>query len=79
MLVLIGATSEGKRTLGFQTGIRESAQSWCELLADVERRSQKIPPDIAAAVARLASGRRSTRLSLHQAPTLLGAQDRPTS
>ena len=29
MLVLIGATSEGKKELvGFQTGVRESAQSW---------------------------------------------------
>ncbi|CDX52951.1 hypothetical protein MPL3365_170180 [Mesorhizobium plurifarium] len=29
MLVLIGATPEGKKELlGFQTGIRESAQSW---------------------------------------------------
>ncbi|ESW68313.1 hypothetical protein X771_11560 [Mesorhizobium sp. LSJC277A00] len=34
---LIGATSEGKKELlGFQTGIREIAQSWRELLADVK-------------------------------------------
>src|SRR3954470_21829122 len=33
MLVLIGATPEGKKELlGFQVGIRESAQSWRELL-----------------------------------------------
>lgn len=32
-LVLIGATAEGKKELvGFQTGMRESAQSWKELL-----------------------------------------------
>ena len=31
--VLIGATSEGdKELLGFQVGVRESAQSWRELL-----------------------------------------------
>jgi len=31
-LVLIGATAEGKKELvGFQTGVRESAQSWREL------------------------------------------------
>jgi hypothetical protein len=31
MLVLIGATPEGKKELvGFQTGVRESAQSWRE-------------------------------------------------
>ena len=34
MLVLIGATPEGKKELvGFQTGVRESAQSWRELLS----------------------------------------------
>ena len=34
MLVLIGATPEGKKELvGFQVGVRESAQSWRELLA----------------------------------------------
>jgi len=33
MLVLIGATPEGKKELvGFQTGVRESAQNWRELL-----------------------------------------------
>src|SRR5580704_6501959 len=32
MLVMIGATPEGKKELvGFQTGVRESAQSWREL------------------------------------------------
>ena len=39
MLVLIGATPEGKKELvGFQTGVRESAQSWRELLIDIKRR-----------------------------------------
>src|SRR6266496_6167514 len=38
MLVLIGATPEGKKELvGFQTGVRESAQSWRELLVDVKQ------------------------------------------
>ena len=47
-LVLIGATPEGKKELvGFQTGIRESAQSWRELLVDVKQRGLKIAPDIA--------------------------------
>ena len=33
MLVIIGATPEGKKELiGFQVGLRESAQSWHELL-----------------------------------------------
>jgi transposase-like protein len=48
MLVLIGATPEGKKeVVGFQTGVRESAQSWRELLVDVKRRGLKIAPDIA--------------------------------
>ena len=48
MLVLIGATPEGKKELvGFQTGVRESAQSWRELLVDVKRRGLKIAPGIA--------------------------------
>ena len=35
MLVLIGATPEGKKELlGFQVGMRESTQSWRELLVD---------------------------------------------
>jgi len=48
MLVLIGATPEGKKELvGFQTGVRESAQSWRELLIDIKQRGLEIPPDIA--------------------------------
>ena len=39
MLVLIGATPEGKKELiGFQTGMRESGQSWKELLVDLKAR-----------------------------------------
>lgn len=39
MLVLIGATPEGKKELiGFQFGVRESTQSWRELLIDVKQR-----------------------------------------
>jgi transposase-like protein len=48
MLVLIGATPEGKKELvGFQTGVRESTQSWRELLVDVKRRGLEIAPDLA--------------------------------
>src|SRR4029077_4853579 len=46
MLGLIGATAEGKKELvGFQTGVRESAQSWRELLIDIKRRGLEIAPD----------------------------------
>jgi putative transposase len=48
MLVLIGATPEGRKELvGFQTGVRESAQSWRELLVDIRRRGLEIAPDLA--------------------------------
>jgi putative transposase len=48
MLVLIGATPEGKKELvGFQTGVRESAQSWREFLIDLKQRGLEIAPDLA--------------------------------
>ena len=48
MLVLIGATPEGKKELlGFQVGIRESAQSWRELLIDLKARGLAIAPELA--------------------------------
>jgi transposase-like protein len=48
MLVLIGATSEGRKELvGFQVGVRESAQSWRELLVEVKRRGLSLAPEIA--------------------------------
>ena len=48
MLVLIGATPEGKKELvGFQVGVRESAQSWHELLVDLKARGLVIAPQLA--------------------------------
>ena len=48
MLVLIGATPEGaKELVGFQVGVRESAQSWRELLVEVKRRGLKSAAEIA--------------------------------
>jgi len=48
MLVVIGATPEGgKELVGFQTGLRESAQSWRELLVDIKRRGLAVAPDLA--------------------------------
>jgi transposase-like protein len=48
MLVLIGATPEGKKELiGFQVGVRESTQSWHELLVEAKTRGLKIAPEIA--------------------------------
>jgi transposase-like protein len=48
MLVLIGATPEGKKELlGFQVGMRESAQSWRELLVDLKARGLAIAIELA--------------------------------
>jgi putative transposase len=48
ILVIIGATPEGKKELiGFQVGLRESAQSWHELLADIKGRGLSVAPEIA--------------------------------
>lgn len=48
MLVILGATPEGKKELlGFQVGVRESAQSWRELLVDLKARGLAVPPKLA--------------------------------
>ena len=48
ILVLIGATPEGRKELiGFQVGVRESAQSWRELLIDLRQRGLQIAPELA--------------------------------
>ena len=48
MLVLIGATRDGKKELiGFTDGYRESTQSWRELLADLKERGLSEPPALA--------------------------------
>ena len=50
ILVLIGATPEGKKELiGFTDGARESAQDWRELLLDLKRRGLAIAPKLAVA------------------------------
>ena len=50
MLVIIGATPEGRKELvGFQIGVRESAQSWRELLIDLQARGLTTAPELAIA------------------------------
>ena len=50
LLVIIGATPEGKKELvGLVDGVRESAQSWKELLLDLKRRGLAIGPELAVA------------------------------
>jgi transposase-like protein len=48
LLVTIGATPEGKKELvGLADGVRESAQSWRELLLDLKRRGLATGPQLA--------------------------------
>ena len=50
LLVIIGATPEGKKELvGLIDGVRESAQSWKELLLDLKRRGLAMAPELAVA------------------------------
>jgi len=81
MLVLIGATPEGKKELvGFQVGVRESAQSWRELLLEVKRRGLAVAPEIAVgdgalgfwkALDELYPGTRHQRCWLHKTGNVL--------
>ncbi len=81
MLVLIGATPEGKKELvGFQVGVRESAQSWRELLLEVKRRGLAVAPEIAVgdgalgfwkALDELYPSTRHQRCWLHKAANVL--------
>jgi len=50
LLVIIGATPEGKKELvGLIDGVRESAQSWRGLLLDLKRRGLAMAPELAVA------------------------------
>ena len=79
MLVLIGATPEGKKELlGFQVGVRESTQSWRELLVDLKARGLAIARCVGAGHrrrgARVLEGARRG-IADDPAPALHGAQD----
>ena len=55
LLVIIGATPEGNKELvGLIDGVRESTQSWKELLLDLKRRGLDIGPELAVAEPALA-------------------------
>ena len=79
ILVIIGATPEGKKELvGFTDGMRESSQSWRDLLLDLKRRGLTTT-QIAVAEARLGSGRRSARCGRQPANNAAGCTRPPTS
>jgi putative transposase len=49
-LVIVGATPEGKKEfVGLADGVRESTQSWKEMLLDLRRRGLTIGPELAVA------------------------------
>ena len=55
ILVIIGATPEGKKELlGFVDGARESAHDWRALLLDLKRRGLSMAPKVAVADGALA-------------------------
>ena len=50
ILVLIGATPEGRKELvGFTDGARESTHDWRDLLLDLKRRGLDVPPQLVIA------------------------------
>jgi putative transposase len=81
MLVLIGATPEGKKELlGFQVGVRESSQSWRELLVDLKARGLAVAPELATgdgalgfwkALDEVSPSTRHQRCTVHKAANVL--------
>jgi putative transposase len=78
LLIIIGATPEGRKELvGLTDGVRESAQSWRELLLDLKRRGLSIGPELAVADGALGFWQAVRRgMAAHARPALLGAQNR---
>ena len=76
ILVIIGATPEGKKQLlGFHIGVRESAQSWRELLVDLKARGLAVPLNWPSETGLWASGGARGELSRHPPPAVLVPQD----
>lgn len=81
LLVIIGATPEGKKELvSFTDGYRESAQSWRELLLDLKTRGLAVPPELAvgdgamgfwAALAEVFGKTRQQRCWVHKTANVL--------
>lgn len=88
ILVLIGATPEGRKELvGFQAGFRESSQSWRELLADLKARGLTAAPDLAVgdgalgfwkALDELFPRTRHQRCWMHKAGNVLNKLPKPS-
>jgi hypothetical protein len=62
LLVVIGATAEGKKELlALTDGFRESEESWKDVLLDLQRRGLTVDPRLAIGDGAPASGRPSLR------------------
>ena len=80
LLIIIGATPEGRKELvGLTDGVRESAQSWRELLLDLKRRGCRSAPSSRSPMARSDSGKRSKRYGPRRAASAAGCTKLPTS
>ena len=77
LLVIIGATPEGRKELvGLVDGVRESAQSWRDLLLDLRRRGLAMGPELAVADGALGFWKAIEEVwPTTPWPALLGAQD----
>ena len=78
ILVILGATPEGKKeVVGFQVGMRESAQSWRELLVDIKARGLAVPPEVAVGDGAMGFWKALDEVFPgHAASAVLGPQDR---
>jgi putative transposase len=73
ILVIIGATPEGKKELlGFVDGARESAHDWRALLLDLKRRGLSMAPKVAVADGALGFWKAIGEV-WPKTPTMLGA------
>ena len=73
ILVLIGATPEGRKELvGFTDGARESAQDWRDLLLDLKRRGSTCRRGSLSPMARSGSGRPPVRSGRKHASSAAG-------
>jgi len=79
ILVIIGATPEGKKELvGFTDGLRESAQSWRDLLLDLKRAACRRRRSLRSLTARWGFGRRLVRCGRRHANSAAGCTRRQT-
>jgi transposase-like protein len=80
ILVIIGATPEGKKELiGFTDGTRESAHDWRTLLLDLKRRGLAIAPELAVADGALGFWKTLGEACPRRASNAAGCTRRPTS